>query len=560
MKSTNFNARLLRYSILLFIPIAFHFAVHAESRESEQDTLTITILSTTDVHGWILPWDYYTDRPDERYGLSKAATLIDSIRAGQPHTLLLDAGDWLQGNPLAEFFARVDTLDRHFPFLQIVDHLGYDAIVVGNHEFNFGVNYLDRQVAKTNTPVLGANVYYHSTDDPAYVPYIIKEIGGVSIGIFGLTTPGSAVWDRPRVEGVLDFADGVETAERIVNRLVANGADIIIALAHSGLDGESSYSVIEGAEENFGRSLAENVPAIDYIVLGHAHRVLDDLTLRGPDGRSVGVVMPGRWASHLGVSEMLLVRDGTSWKMADHHTTAIPVRHAASHPEVERMVYEVHEEVRNYINAPLTQTPDMWDATRARMEDTPIVDLIQHIQMKATGAQLSAAAAFNTNAQFGPGPISLGQITRIYPYENSLYTLEVTGKQVREYLEYTSQYYLQCEADDVPAINPDWPGYNFDLLAGIEYTLDLRNVIGSRVVHLEYEGTPVRDEDIFTIAVNSYRAEGGGGFAMLAESRVLNIIDTPVRDLIAEFLRERESIRHEDVFEMNWKLRPQFPK
>jgi 2',3'-cyclic-nucleotide 2'-phosphodiesterase (5'-nucleotidase family) len=548
----------IRRTFLLFsIILLTGSTVCAGFMQTGRDTLSVTVLTTTDVHGWILPWDYYSDRSDERYGLSKAATLIDSIRSVQPQTLLLDAGDWLQGNPLAEYYARVDTLDRHYPFLQTIDYLGYDAAVIGNHEFNFGIDYLNRQISKTKTPIIGANINYHGTGDPAYLPYIIKTLGDVSIGILGLTTPGSAVWDKPRVSGILDFVDGVESAERYIGKMRADGADIIIALAHTGLEGGSSYSANGIPPENFGRELAESVQGIDYVVLGHAHRVIDDLSVEGPDGVQVGVVMPGRWASHIGVSDLLLIRENNSWSVADHTTTALPVLNATSHPEIDRLVSGAHEEVRRYIQAPLTETPDIWDASRARMEDTPIVDLIQHVQLKVTGAQLSAAAAFNANAQFGPGPISLGDITKIYPYENSLYTLEVTGKQLREFLEYTSRYYLIPESTETLPVNPDWPGFNFDMLAGVEYTLDVRNEVGSRVIRLEYNGTPVSEDDVFTMAVNSYRAEGGGGFTMLAGSKILNVIDTPVRDLIAEYLRERESIRIEEVFEINWELLPE---
>jgi 2',3'-cyclic-nucleotide 2'-phosphodiesterase (5'-nucleotidase family) len=548
----------IKRTFLLFsIILLTGSTVCAGFMQTGRDTLSVTVLTTTDVHGWILPWDYYSDRPDERYGLSKAASLIDSIRSVQPHTLLLDAGDWLQGNPLAEYYARVDTLDRHYPFLQTIDYLGYDAAVIGNHEFNFGVDYLNRQISKTKTPVIGANIFHHGTENPAYLPYVIKTIGDISVGILGLTTPGSAVWDRPRVSGILDFADGVETAERFIGKMRADGVDIIIALAHTGLEGGPSYSANGIPGENFGRELAESVQGIDYVVLGHAHRVIDDLSIEGPDGVPVGVVMPGRWASHLGVSDLLLIRENNSWRVADHTTTALPVRYTDSHPEIERLVSEAHEEVRRYIRAPLAETPDIWDASRARMEDTPIVDLIQHVQLKATGARISAASAFNVNAHFGPGPISLGDITKIYPYENSLYTLEVTGKQLREFLEYTSQYYLVPESAETLPVNPDWPGYNFDMLGGVEYTLDVRNEVGSRVVRLEYNGRPVSENDVFTMAVNSYRAEGGGGFAMLDGSKVLNVIDTPVRDLIADFLRQRESIRIDEVFEINWELLPE---
>ncbi len=547
-----------KYIIWLILIALFIIAPHATANALGGDTLNMVILSTTDIHGWLMPWDYYTDSPDERYGFAKAATLIDSIRGVHPHTLVLDAGDWLQGNPLADFFARIDTQGRHYPFLKLVDHLGYDAVVIGNHEFNFGIDYLDRQISLTDTPVLGANIYRHGTSDPAYQPYLLKEIEGVSVAIIGLSTPGSAVWDRPRVEGRLDFGDGTEAARRFTEEVKSKSADVVIVLAHTGFEGTSSYTTDGSPEENFGRSIAVSVPDIDHLVLGHAHRVIDDLSVEGPSGKSVGVIMAGRWGSHLGVSELTLVKTADGWTVAGQRTHALPVRNASPHPEIVRLIEEEHSEVRQYINSPIAETPDAWEAARARVEDTPIIDLIQHVQMQVTGAQISAAAAFNPGASFGPGPISLGQLTRLYPYENSLYVLEVTGSQIREFLEYTSQYYLQSIDETAPDINPDWPGYNFDMLAGIVYTLDVRNPVGRRVIRLEYQGQPAGDDDTFTMAVNSYRAEGGGGFSMLADAKVLRIIDKPVRDLIAEYLREMGKIRKADVFTRNWILLPEF--
>jgi len=522
------------------------------------DTLDLVIISTTDVHGWIMSWDYYADQPEERYGLVKAATIIDSVRNEHEFTLLLDGGDWLQGSPLVEYYATVDTSLPH-PFLQAVDYLQYDAVVLGNHEFDFSVDLLNQRIRETETPIIGANMYHHGTDEPAYTPYVIRSFGDLQIGIVGLNTPGTAVWNRPRVENRLDFVDGVEAAKRFVPKVKDEGADVVIALAHTGLEGGSTYGIADIGEENYGRELGETVEGIDHLVLGHHHRIIESTIITGPDGRDVGIVMAGGRAAYVGVSTLTITFDESTsnWKVIDQKSEVLPVAHAEPHRGLVELVEDAHERVRDHVNQPIATTPERWSAERGRIEDTPVIDLIQHVQKKETGAQLSAAAAFDTRVEFGPGDISLRQIAQLYPFENTLYKMEVTGKQVREYLEYTSQYYLQAEDGQPAEVNPDWPGYNYDMLAGVEYTLDLRNPVGERVVELTRDGVPVADDDVFTMAINSYRAVGGGGFDMLADAKVLQEIDRSVRGMIVDFLREKGEIRPEDVYEENWRLVPE---
>lgn len=522
------------------------------------DTLDLVIISTTDTHGWIMPWDYYADQPNEGFGFVKAATIIDSIRSEHEFTILVDGGDWFQGSPLVEYFATVDTTLPH-PFLQAVDYMEYDAVVLGNHEFDFSVDLLNKRIDETKTPIIGANMYRHGTDTPYFTPYVITSFGDLNIGILGLNTPGTAVWNRPRVEGRIVFIDGVEAATRFVPEVIEEGADVVITIAHTGLEGGSSYAVVEIGDENYGRALGETVEGIDHLILGHHHRLIENKIITGPDGRDVGVIMAGGRASHVGVSTLTLTVDEESnrWNIIGQTTTLLPVHDAEPHPELTALIADAHERVREHVNQPVAQTPVRWSAERGRAEDTPIIDLIQHVQKKATGAQLSAAAAFDTRVEFGPGDIAMRHVAQLYPFENTLFLMEVNGKQVREYLEYTSQYYLQPDNGQQARVNPNWPGYNFDMLAGVEYTIDLRKPVGERVVTLTFEGAPVSDNDVFTMAVNSYRAVGGGGFEMLADAKVLKEIDYSVRGMILDYLREKGEIAPEDVFRKNWRMIPE---
>lgn len=253
---------------------------------------------------------------------------------------------------------------------------------------------------------------------------------------------------------------------------------------------------------------------------------------------------------------MKITRDASGYiSVVSHHGANYSVLGVDEHPEIVQLTDPGHQTVVDFVTEPMAFTEDIWVAEDARRKDTPIIDLIQTVQKKATGAQLSAAAAFNTSVRFGPGAISRGNIALLYPFYNTLFKLEVTGEQIREYLEYSSRYYQTgSEEYSGPLMNRSWPGFNFDMLSGVDYTLDIRLPPGQRVTRLNYEGLPVSDDDRFTIALNSYRAEGGGGFTMIENAPVLKTVDRSVSELILEFLQEQEEISHDDVFIDNWHL------
>lgn len=543
-------------TLIAFSVLVFSCSVSVQEPRPLQpgEQVTISILATTDLHGWVLPFDYSRDESDERYGLAKVATLIDSVREVNAYTLLLDAGDFLQGNQFAEYYARVADDAPSYPLFDVMEYLQFDATVVGNHEFNFGIPYLDLRISQTSIPVLGGSVYTAGTLEPYYTPYIIRNIGGVQVGIVGLTTPGSAVWDRPRTQGIVDFGDGVEAAARFVAEVRDAGAEMVVILQHSAIEPGSSYDMEGVAMENFGRAVIENVSGIDAMVTAHSHRVVENVSIQSPDGRDIPIVQAGRWGSHLGIIELEVERlDDGQIRTIAFDSRAHSVRNVAAHPVITAMVEDSHQRVRAHVNRVVAQTPDIWDASNARMQDNPIVDLIHTVQMEVTGAQLSAAAAFNTNAKFGPGDITRRDLALIYPFENMLYTMEITGAQLRAFLEHTSQYFAGVQ-DGEPLINTSWAGFNYDTIAGIDYEIHIRRPVGQRIQNMQFEGRTVGNSDVFTIAINSYRAEGGGGFSMLFDAPVVWESDEAVRTYIQAFLEEKASITHEDVFVNNWRL------
>lgn len=504
---------------------------------------TLTVLTTTDLHGWVLSWDYARDSEDPRYGMERVATVIDSIRRIHPDALLLDAGDWLQGNAFADHFAKVAPDSPDYPLLRVADHLRYDAMVLGNHEFNYGLEYLRHRIDASRTPVIAANVYVHGTDSMAYTSYVMKTVRGVDVAVVGITTPGTMVWDRRHVEGRIEVRDGVAEAAKWVRIVKDAGAEVVIVLAHTGLEGDSSYDETRISRENVGRAILNGIPEVDLLVFGHSHRVtaLEDC------------IQAGRWGSHLGEATLHLSYGDDGRAQVDSvRTTAWPVVARKPAPRIRGLVEAEHEAVRTRLNEPLVPVTGLWNAERARLEDSPMVDLIHKVQLEATGAVLSAASAFNTNAVFAGPDLTRRDLAAIYPYENMLYVIRVSGRQLREYLEHTSRYYLVSAAPGEVSINREWPGFNFDTIEGLDYAFDLSREPGQRLRHLRRFGRDIRDGDEFTLAVNSYRAEGGGGFTMLAGTEVVWRSDRSVRDLMEDWVVRQDTLRADRILSGNW--------
>ncbi len=534
----------------LLLAACFIFAGCSASTDKE----SLIIMSTADLHGHVFPWDYYADQPDEQHSLLKAASLVDSIRARHPKTLLLDGGDWLQGNPFAEFYAKVDTVSP-YPLLTAAEAMQFDAIVLGNHEFNFGIPLLNHRISQTDVTFLGANIRDFETGEAAYQPYILNEFDGFSVGVVGLTTPGSAVWDRQHVEGILEFGDGPKFAAKYVQELRDAGADAVVILMHSGFETGSSYTRDDVPVENFGRLILDTVPGIDAMVIAHSHRVTEMLYEGSEVNPPVPVIQAGRWGSHLGFTELFIHRevDG-SVRFTPGRNMAIPVEDQAPHAELSSLLEDEHQRVRDYISEAIATTSAAWNSDYARVEDTPIIDLIQHIQKKHTGADLSTSAAFNLSAGFGAGSISRGELARLYPYENTLFKLEINGEILRKYLEHSALYFATSDETGRPQPSGNTPGFNFDMISGVDYTMDIRREPGDRITSLQYNGQPVQPDQKFTIAINSYRAAGGGDYDMLRDAKVLYESAESVRAIMEAYLTERGNIEPEDVFKQNWAL------
>jgi 2',3'-cyclic-nucleotide 2'-phosphodiesterase / 3'-nucleotidase / 5'-nucleotidase len=518
---------------------------------------TLVIAGTTDTHGWLLPYDYYRGVETEN-GLTRVAPLIDSVRAAHPgRTVLIDSGDLLQGNPLDFVFSRLGANDRH-PVALAMNALHYDAAAIGNHEFNYGIDHLNAVGKQMEFPLLSANIFRPGTTEHAYQPYTIVErmVGGrpVRVGITAVTPPGVLLWDADNVRGRLDFRDIVQSVRPVVAEMKARGADVVVIAAHSGLEG-SSYdtAATHVPVENASVAMARGVPGVDVIFMGHTHRELADTSIAG-----VLLLQARNWGTSLGVAELELAQspDG-KWAVVGKHGAIRRPDGKRSSAALTQLLTPAHEKARAYVAQPVGTSDVEWSARDARVRDTPIIDLINEVQRKVTGADLASSAAFSLEARIPSGSVTVADIAGLYPYDNTLKAIRISGRQLREYIEKTAEYYLPCPGGSCQRLtNPDFPGYNYDAVSGVDYAIDLTRPVGQRVVRLERNGRAVAPTDSFTLALNNYRASGAGGFNMLANAPVVYDRGEGIRELLIAEIQKRGAIVPGDFFKRNWEIVP----
>ena len=512
-------------------------------------TAELLVAATTDVHGRLRAWDYYENAADPARGLARAATILDSLRGANPgQVVLVDAGDLLQGNPMTYVAAKVAP-ERPHPVAAAMNAMGYDAATIGNHEFNYGLPLLEKAITEARFPFLAANAY-RPDGSRAFKAWHMVERGGARVAIVGATTPGSMVWDRDNLRGRLEVRDIVPDVRAAVAEARAAGADVVVTVLHSGLDGPSSYDTVTTGlpSENVSARVAREVPGIDVLVVGHSHREVADTTIGG-----VLVMQPKNWATSVSVAHLALERQDGGWRVVRKRGELIQARGHAEQPSVVAVVADMHDRTVAYVTAPIGTTPVQWRSDSSRLKDTPIVDLTLDVMRRTAKADLAATAAFSTDAVLGPGQVTVAQVAALYPYENTLRAVRVSGRQLRDYLEYSSRYYRQTP-DGRPDPDPAIPGYNFDIVAGADYVLDLSKPVGARVITLTRNGRPIADTDTFTLALNNYRQTGGGGYAMLAGAPVVYESTDGIREMLIDEVRRRGTIRPDDYFVQNWRI------
>jgi 2',3'-cyclic-nucleotide 2'-phosphodiesterase/3'-nucleotidase len=556
----------------------------AQSQKPRPKTYDLTLLGTSDLHGNVYNWDYYRDAEydDSAHndvGMAKLATLVNGIRAERrgKATLVLDAGDTIQGTPLATYYAKQEPItstgEKH-PMARAMNVIEYDAVTLGNHEFNYGLPLLGMWIRQLGFPALAANAVNARDGKPAFLPYIIKkvELGDdaptLRVGILGLTNPGVAIWDKGNVEGKLRFEDMVATAAKWVPVMRERGADIVLVAAHGGDSGTSSYGP-ELPNENPSAIIAQEVPGIDAILFGHAHNeIVERFVANAKTGEQVLLSEPSKWGQRLTRMDFTLSRERGRWRITGKHATMLNTNTVVEDPQVLAAVRAQHAKTVAYVNKIVARSSVELSAAESRYKDTPILDFINKVQTEVVTAALvgtqyaglpvlSIAAPFSRTALFPAGDVRIRDVAGLYVFDNTLEAVVLTGAEVKAYLEYSAKYFRTHAPSDTvdpeTISDPSVPDYNYDVLSGVDYDIDISKPVGSRIVKLERADTLVADSDQFVVAVNNYRRSGGGAFPGIVKTQVYNE-QKEIRQLLIDWAQAKGVINPDDFYQPNWRL------
>jgi 2',3'-cyclic-nucleotide 2'-phosphodiesterase / 3'-nucleotidase len=568
------------FATLWLVTISIHplanFAQNAAPKRAH-----VVILSTTDMHGRIFPIDYYTNKYDN-VGIAKVATLIKQARKDDPDLLLIDSGDTIQGTPL-EYLHNKRSNTPIDPMMLTMNALKYDAMAVGNHEYNFGLKVLEKARGEAKFPWLSANTYEtaaKATASTHYQPYLVKEVQGVKIGILGLTTPGIPYWENTPNYAGLEFHETVSEAKKWVPILRnKEKVDVVVIAMHMGIEEDLRTGIPNPSSvpnENAAIAIARQVPGVDVILMGHTHRdipslvvnseviqqegsvSLDTLKMKasGYFDRGVLLTQANRWASHVARVDLYLDQSADDrWHVAAKSARTIPVTEKTEiDPEIAKLGEPYDKETQAWLGRNIGESSEELTAQGCRFHDTAIIDLIQRAQLEAGNADVSMAACFNPSAHISKGAVTVRDIAGLYEYENTLVTVELTGQQLKDALEHSTRYFKEYQAGKSlnDLIDTRIPGYNFDVAEGVSYDIDLTKPIGQRIQNLKFKGQPLSMTQKLRVVTNNYRVNGGGGFTMYKTAPVLYRSSAEVRELIIDWVEKNKSVPTQPT--NNWRI------
>ncbi len=576
--------------------------------------VSLRVIGTTDIHSFLTDFDYYKDAPTTKFGFTRAATLIEQARKEAKNSVLVDNGDLIQGNPIADYQAAVGYKEgKSNPAIDALNLMKYDVGTLGNHEFNYGLKYLDDAIKEAKFPIINANIVKPGTDEPVYQPYFIqkKEVvdeDGVkhtlNVGYIGFVPPQVMVWDKAHLDGKVEARDIVKTAEKYVPIVKKAGADLIVALAHTG---PSDEPYKEGAE-NSAFYLAD-VKGIDAVIFGHSHRLFPNKEFaKSPNvdiekGTVKGIPesMAGYWANNISVVDLTLAKQNGKWIVVDGKAVLRPIydneKKAATvenHPEVAALLQPVHEATRKFVSQPIGKATDNMYSYLALVQDDPTVQIVNQAQKayvenivkglpQLAGLPiLSAGAPFkaggrkndpNGYTEVNKGELTFRNAADLYLYPNTLVVVKVTGEELKEWLECSAGMFKQIDpANEQPQSLLDWEGfrtYNFDVIDGVQYQYDITqparydgeckliNDKAHRVMNLTYNGKPVDPKAEFLIATNNYRAYSNK-FPGTGESHIVFAAPDENRQILANYITAESKAKGQvsPAADKNWRIAP----
>jgi 2',3'-cyclic-nucleotide 2'-phosphodiesterase/3'-nucleotidase len=544
-------------------------------------TKNISIIESTDIHGVILPYDF-TEKQKLNASMASSYDYIMQVRGKKDATFLLDNGDNLQGQPEVYYYNFIDTTSPHF-LSQVMNYMAYDAGTVGNHDIETGHAVYDRLAKEYNFPLLAANAVDVKTGKPYFKPYTIIERKGIKIAVFGLVTPAIPNWLPSELYSGIEFKGMVETAKKWMPAILSEKPDLVVGLFHSGWDkNESKLQQTDNLNENGSAAVAYNVPGFDIIFNGHDHKVANEKFVNSA-GDTVLILNGGSRSEKLAEADITILSKKVKGKRSVKMSGKIlNVADFAPDPDFIKKFEGQSKIIDEYVNRVIGNSTSTITSRDAYFGSCAFIDMIHKIQLEITGADVSFAAPLSFDVQINKGPITVGDMFKLYRFENMLYTMSLTGEEIQKYLEYSYGGWLNTMKgpDDVllrlrtgndgkPVLSNGKAyfknqSYNFDSAAGIDYTVDVSKPEGSRILISGFtDGKPFEKNKTYKVAVNSYRGNGGGGHftegAGISKDelrkRLISSTDRDLRYYILKSIEEKKTVSPEPL--NNWKIIPE---
>lgn len=524
---------------------------------NQNQIVTLNILLTSDIHGTVYPI-HYQDNSQADIGLAKISTLIKKERSQNTNVLLIDNGDFIQGTPFTYHYATYEK-DMENPMSLLADYLEYDIAIIGNHEFNYGMDILNNAVATANFPYLSANILDKNRKEPYFgKPYITKHIeSNIKIAILGVTTHYIPHWEQAHHIKDLQFEDAFETTKKWVSYIRKHEKpDLLVVAYHGGFERDLQTGVptevLTG--ENQGYAMCHEIEGIDILLTGHQHREIAHTVING-----VTILQTGCNGHSVGKVTVTFEKAEQKWVKKESYSELLPVQGIAADQDVLSLVANYEEKTQNWLDKPIGLIyGDMQisDAMQTRLQDHPFIEFINKIQMDIANVSISCTSLFHNTSPGFPKHVTMRDIVSNYIYPNTLKVIRITGADIKDALELSASYFT-LKADGSIIVTPTYiepkpQHYNYDMWEGISYVLNISKPIGERVESLQYKGAPLNINEEYDVVMNNYRASGGGNFFMFQNKLVVKDIPTDMSELIANYILKHKRI--EATVNHNWKV------